>query len=40
MQGSSGDADIEKRLVDPGGEGEAEMNGECRIETHTSSYVN
>ena len=25
-QGSSGDADVEKRLVDPGGEGEGGMN--------------
>ena len=38
-QGSSGDADIDERPVDPVGEGEGEMDGECSIETHTSSYV-
>ena len=28
LQGSNGDADIQNRFVDPGGEGECGMNGE------------
>ena len=39
MQGSSEDADIGNRLVDPTGEGEGGMNGESSMETYTLPYV-
>ena len=39
MQGSSGDADIENRLVDTEWEGEGGMNRESSMETHTLPYV-
>jgi len=40
LQGSSGDADIENRLVDKGreGRGEAKMNGESSMEACTLTY--
>jgi len=42
LQGSSGDADIENRLMDKGRgeEGEGEMNGESSMEAYTLTYVN
>ena len=41
MQGSSGDADIQNRLMDMGWgeEGEGEMNGESSKEVCTITYV-
>ena len=39
MQGSSGDADIENRLMDTEREGEGETNAESSMETHTPPYV-
>ena len=40
MQSSSGDTDIENRLMDKGGgeEGEGEMNGESSMEAYTLTY--
>ena len=35
LQGSNGDTDIEKRLVDSSGDGEGETNRVCIIETYT-----
>ena len=42
LQSSSGDADIENRLMDKGGkeEGEGEMNGESSMDSYTLTYVN
>ena len=39
---SNGDADIENRLTDKGGEqeGEGEMNGESSMDTCTLTFVN
>ena len=34
LQGSSGDADIENRLVDTVGEGEGKTNGKSSVETY------
>ena len=39
MQGRSGGADVEKGLVDTGGEGESVTHGESSIDMHTLSYV-
>ena len=39
MQGGNGDTNIEKRLVDPVGEGEGGKNGESSMETYTLPYV-
>ena len=38
-QGSNGDADIEKKLVNSGGEGEGGKNWESSIETYPLSYL-
>ena len=39
LQSSSGDADIENRLVNTVGEGEGGMNWESGMETRTPPYV-
>ena len=41
LQGSSGDADIENRLMDPGRgeEGDSGTNGDRSIETYTLPFV-
>ena len=39
LQGSSGAADIENRLMDMVGEGEVKTNRESSIETYTLPYV-
>ena len=39
VQGSSGDTDIEKRLVDTVGEGEGGTNRESSMETYTLPHV-
>ena len=41
LQCSSGDADIEHRLMDKGGgeEGEGEMSGERSVEAYTLQYA-
>ena len=39
LQGSNGDADVEKRLVDTGREGEGGTNWEGNMETYTLPYV-
>ena len=38
-QGSNGDADIEKKLVNTGGEGEGGKNWESSTETYPLSYL-
>ena len=39
MQGGNGDTNIEKRLVDPVGEGEGGKNGESSMETYTRPHA-
>ena len=39
MQGSNGDADTEKRLVDTAGEGERGTNWKSNIDTYTLPCV-